>query len=160
MGVRLTNWNHTFIVVIQILLDNFKQCRNRPAILRFRAIFQAQKLVLNLHFRERTRQSPDHGFIGNLVDFDADHDAEVEHEFVALVFLVFDADGMAEDAVFVVGVTDCDVPVTECLSGNNVLGHGLEVEETGLVYAWLGDDASWRALVDNLCTCGMSVAFI
>jgi hypothetical protein len=41
------------------------------------------------------------------------------------------------------------------LSGDDVLGHGLEVEETGLGDGGFWDDASWWALVDDFGSWGL-----
>jgi hypothetical protein len=160
----MTNWkptnrNHALVVIIQVLLNNLKQRSNRSSILRFRSALQTQELILNFHLREGARQSSDDGLVRDLVDLDTNHNAEIEHELIAFILLVLDANRMTKDAVLVIRVTNCDISVAECLSWNYILGHGLEVKETRFVYTWLGDNASWRALVDNLRTCEMSGIF-
>lgn len=52
--------------------------------------------------------------------------------------------------MFVFGITNCDKSVAKALPRDDVLAHCLEVKEAGLVNSWLGDNASWRALMDDL----------
>jgi hypothetical protein len=59
---------------------------------------------------------------------------------------------MTENPVFVVRVTYRDISIAKCLSWDDVFGHRLEIKETRLVYAGLGDNASWWGLVNHLGT--------
>lgn len=156
MAEKHTNWNHALVVVIQVFLDNLKQCSNRPPVLRIRSTFKTQKLILNLHFRKGARQSSDDSLIRNLVHLDTNHDAEIEHKFVAFVFLIFDTDRVTKNPVFVVRVAYRDIPIAKCLSWDNVFGHRLEIKETRLVYTWLGDNTSWWRLMNHLSAWRMS----
>jgi hypothetical protein len=52
--------------------------------------------------------------------------------------------------VLVFGITNCDKSVAKALPRDDVLAHCLEVKEAGFVNSWLGDNASWRALMDDL----------
>ena len=52
--------------------------------------------------------------------------------------------------MFVFGITDGDKSVAKALPRDDVLTHCLEVKEAGFVNSWLGDNASWRALMDDL----------
>jgi hypothetical protein len=129
----LTNRDHTLIIIIQILLDNLQQRRNRPPILTITHILITQKLILRLHLRKRTRQPPHHSFIRDLINFHTYNEAEVEHELISYIFLIFDADWVTEDAVFVVWVANTDEAVAERLSGDDVFGHDFEVKKAWFV---------------------------
>lgn len=59
---------------------------------------------------------------------------------------------MPEDAVTRVRVAYCDVAVAEGLSGDDVFGEDLEIEEAGFVDVRFGHDATWWALVDDFCS--------
>jgi len=104
---------------------------------------------LDLHLSESAGQSSDHLLKGSLVDINLDDDTEVEHELIAFILLILDADWVAEDAVLIVGIADGNVTVAEGLAGNDVFGHRLKVKQTWLVNIRLWDNTSWRALVDD-----------
>lgn len=78
-----------------------------------------------------------------------DHDAEVEDELIARVFLVVHAHGEAEDAVVAAGVAAGDVAVAEGLARDHEVGYGVEVEELGGLVACFGDDDAGGVLVDD-----------
>jgi hypothetical protein len=61
---------------------------------------------------------------------------------------------VSKDAVFVFGLTDCDIAVAKRLSRDDVLGYCLEVKQARLVNIWLWNNASWWALVNDSCSCG------
>ena len=94
-------------------------------------------------------QSPDHSLIRGPVNVNTDDDAKVEHELIALVLLVFDADWMPKDADLVVRIANCDISIAESLARNYVLCHRLELKKSRLRDVWLWGDASWGALVDD-----------
>lgn len=178
-GGKHTNGYHALAVVIQILLDNLQQTRNRPpSRLLLRAV-AAQIRILLLHLSKRDSEPPHHALIGDLVaanaratpaimtaagtaaavaDADAvalDDQAEVEDELVALVLWVGDGDGEAEHAVLAAvvggrGRVDGDVAVEEALARDDVLLQHVEVEEARLALRGrLGHDAAWRGLGDD-----------
>jgi hypothetical protein len=56
---------------------------------------------------------------------------------------------MSQDSIPRVRVANCDIAVAECLSGDDVLGDELEVEESRFVDVRFGDDAAWWALMND-----------
>lgn len=59
---------------------------------------------------------------------------------------------MTENAVFVVRAADRDEAVAEGLTGDDILGENIEIEESRLVDVALSDDTARGALVDDFGT--------
>jgi hypothetical protein len=66
-----------------------------------------------------------------------------------LVRGIIDANWMAQNSIFVLGVTNRNQAVAESLAGNDILGHVIEIEELGFVDPGLWDDTSWGTLMDD-----------
>jgi hypothetical protein len=56
---------------------------------------------------------------------------------------------MAQDPIFVFGVTNRDEAVAEGLAGNDILGHVIEIEQLRFVDPGLWNDTSWGTLMDD-----------
>lgn len=124
----LTNWNHAFVVIVEVLSDNLNQGGNRAPVSRLVAAFFTQKLVLDLHLSESARQPSDNGFIWNFVNLNTDDYTKVEHKLISLVLLVIDTNRVTKDPVSVVRITDGDISVAKCLPGNDILCNRLKVK--------------------------------
>lgn len=119
-----TDRNHALAIVVQVFEHHLTESIDlaRP---RWRCIC-GQKLALFLQATHQPGQFADHaritadvdGLIGRLVFFGGrrvfQHQAEVEYELIAVVFVVRDADGVAEDAVS--GDTNREKAVAELLT--------------------------------------------
>ena len=122
----LTDRNHALAVVIQILQYLLNQCIHALPL-----HFATQEVVLLLQRFEKFRQLSHHTLIrAEFRAFIEDY-RKVEDEFVAVVAVVLETYGVAEQAVFV--VADGDEAVAEFLLGDYVLGDGVEVDQRGWV---------------------------
>lgn len=158
MDGRLTNWNHAFTIIVEILLDNLQQALNgtpSPVVARL-GLTLAQVLVLLLHLGECGGQASDHTFVGDLVGVDIDEQTKVEDELIALVLGVGDDDGIAEDGVFAIGRVYGNIAIAKGLPGDDVLLEDVEVDERRASAALRGGDTSWWRLCDNLWSFGFA----
>lgn len=113
---KLTNGNHTLIIIIQILSDDLQQSTNT---LSTTLTFHTQVLILYLHFAEGIGQSSHDSFVRLGVELIRHHNSEVEHEFIALILLVGDVDGVAYDYEFTAWIADRDEAITKCWTWDN-----------------------------------------
>ena len=130
-------------------------------------LVSAEVGCLFFHFGKGGSEAADDALVGNVVGVEVgigvmvglvwvrrvgwgvDDEAKVENEFVAVITLIRDRYGEAQNAVFPLGIRHSDEAVAKGLARDDVLLHDAEVEERRFVDAGDGYDASWRTLRDD-----------